>query len=197
MAQRQPKRQRRPIILLVCEGKNKTEKNFFAHFQQRDSKYKLLIKNSEATDIQGMTRRAHNLYRANQMDAALGDRVFCLIDLDLKKDKYDTYLDMRSKYKNIEYIISNPCFEVWLLYYFTANPKVESCSQNVKDQLHKYIPNYDESLDVCMQYKLNDKYAVAINRSEKKNKLYSEELALVERNPYTNVQDLVMLLLDV
>ena len=63
--------------------------------------------------------------------------------------------------------------------------------------MKRYVPAYNEAMDVYDQCDLADKYAVAINRSEKKNKLYSEESALVKRNPYTNVQDLVMLLLDV
>lgn len=197
MVKRQPdKRKRSPIILLVCEGRNKTEKKFFSHFQQRDSKYKLIIKDSEATDINGMARRAYNLYRENQMDPSLGDMAFCLIDLDCRKDKYETYLKVkdRPQFKNIEFVLSNPCFEVWLLYYFTEHPKVELCSQSVKEQLRKYVPEYTESLDIYEHCKLQDLFAVAINRSEKKNICYDESLSLVDRNPYTQVQDLIVVL---
>ena len=198
MARKQSyKRQRSPILLLVCEGRNKTERKYFSHYKVRELPYRLEIRDSEATDVMGMARRASNLYKEYQMDPEIGDLVFCLIDLDLRHDKYDAYLKAKQKYPQVRFIVSNPCFEIWLLYYFTENPKTESSSQAVKEQMKKYVPGYNEAMDVYDQCDLADKYAVAINRSEKKNKLYSEESALVERNPYTNVQDLVMLLLDV
>lgn len=195
MAKKQSyKRQRSPILLLVCEGRNKTERKYFSHYKVRELPYRLEIKDSEATDVMGMARRAANLYKEYQMDPEIGDLVFCLIDLDLSHEKYDTYTKAQKKYPQIRFIVSNPCFEIWLLYYFTKNPKVESSSQAVKDQVKKYVPGYNEAMDVYAQCDLEDKYAVAINRSEKKNALYDEDKILVERNPYTEVQDLIVVL---
>ena len=195
MAKKQSyKRQRNPIILLVCEGRNKTERKYFSHYQVRECNYKLVIKDSEATDVMGMARRAANLYKEYQMDAALGDQAFCLIDMDRREDKYNAYLKARRTYPNITFIVSNPCFEIWFLYYFTENPRAESSSQAVKEQMKKYVPDYNESMDIYSQYDLGDKYAIAINRSEKKNALYDEDRTLVDRNPYTEVQDLICIL---
>ena len=195
MAKKQSyKRQRSPILLLVCEGRNKTERKYFSHYKVRELPYRLEIKDSEATDVMGMARRAANLYKEYQMDPEIGDLVFCLIDLDLSHEKYDTYTKAQKKYPQIRFIVSNPCFEIWLLYYFTKNPKVESSSQAVKEQVKKYVPGYNEAMDVYAQCDLEDKYAVAINRSEKKNALYDEDKILVERNPYTEVQDLIVVL---
>ena len=188
------KRQRNPIILLVCEGKNKTERKYFSHYQVRESHYRLAIKDSEATDVMGMARHAANIYKEYQMDPAIGDLAFCLIDLDLRRDKYDAYLKAKQKYPQVRFIVSNPCFEIWLLYYFTENPKTESSSQAVKEQMKRYVPAYNEAMDVYDQCDLEDKYAVAINRSEKKNAFYEEDKILVERNPYTEVQDLILIL---
>ena len=195
MAKKQSdKRQRRPILLLVCEGKNKTERKYFSHYKVRECLYRVEIKDSEATDVMGMAKRASNLYKEYQMDIALGDRAFCLIDMDLREDKYNAYLKARQKYPNITFIVSNPCFEIWLLYHFTENPRAESSSQAVKEQMKKYIPEYNESMDVYAQYDLKEKYMVAIKRSEKKNALYEEKRTLVDRNPYTEVQKLICIL---
>ena len=194
MAKKAYKRKRNPILLLVLEGRNKTERKYFSHYQVRECNYKLVIKDSGATDVMGMARRATNLYKEYQMDAALGDRAFCLIDMDLREDKYNAYLKARQTYHNITLIVSNPCFEVWLLYHFTENPKAESSSQAVKEQMKKYVPEYNESMDVYAQYDLKEKYMVAINRSEKKNALYEEKRTLVDRNPYTEVQKLICIL---
>ena len=188
------KRQRNPYLLLVCEGRNKTERKYFFHYKVRELPYQLKIRDSEATDVIGMARRAANLYKEYQMDPANGDLAFCLIDLDLCRDKYDAYLKAQQKYPQIRFIVSNPCFEIWLLYHFTENPKAESSSQAVKEQIKKYVPGYNEAMDVYDQCDLEDKYAVAINRSEKKNAFYEEDKILVERNPYTEVQDLILIL---
>lgn len=188
------KRQRSPIILLVCEGKNKTEQKYFSHYRVRESRYRLEIKDSEATDILGMARRADHLYKENQMDPALGDRAYCLIDLDMRQDKYEAYLKAQKKYPKIKFIVSNPCFEIWFLYHFTENPKVETSSQAVKEQLRKYIPDYDETKDVYVRYDFGEKFAVAINRSDKKNRLYDVDKNIVDRNPYTEVQNLITVL---
>lgn len=195
MARKQSyKRQRSPILLLVCEGRNKTERKYFSHYKVRELPYRLEIRDSEATDVMGMARRAANLYKEYQMDPEIGDLVFCLIDLDLRRDKYDAYLKAKQKYPQVRFIVSNPCFEIWLLYYFTENPKTESSSQAVKEQMKRYVPAYNEAMDVYDQCDLEDKYAVAINRSEKKNAFYEEDKILVERNPYTEVQDLILIL---
>ena len=188
------KRQRSPILLLVCEGRNKTERKYFSHYKVRELPYRLEIRDSEATDVMGMARRAANLYKEYQMDPEIGDLAFCLIDLDLRRDKYDAYLKAKQKYPQVRFIVSNPCFEIWLLYYFTENPKAESSSQAVKEQMKKCVPGYNEAMDVYDQCDLEDKYAVAINRSEKKNAFYEEDKILVERNPYTEVQDLILIL---
>ena len=194
MAKKAYKRKRNPILLLVLEGRNKTERKYFSHYQVRERNYKLVIKDSGATDVMGMARRATNLYKEYQMDAALGDRAFCLIDMDLREDKYNAYLKARQTYHTITLIVSNPCFEVWLLYHFTENPRAESSSQAVKEQMKKYVPEYNESMDVYAQYDLKEKYMVAINRSEKKNALYEEKRTIVDRNPYTEVQKLICIL---
>ena len=195
MARKQSyKRQRSPILLLVCEGRNKTERKYFSHYRTKELPYRLEIKDSEATDVMGMAKRAANLYKEYQMDPVIGDLAFCLIDLDLRRDKYEAYLKAQKKYPQVRFIVSNPCFEIWLLYYFTANPKTESSSQAVKEQLKKYVPSYNEAMDVYAQCDLEDKYAVAINRSEKKNAFYEEDKIIVERNPYTEVQDLILAL---
>lgn len=190
------KRKRKPVILLVCEGRNKTERLYFEHFKERNSPYSLVIRDSEATDCMNMAKKADRLFSEYQMDKTLGDHAFCLIDIDLKPEKEKALSKAKAKYKNIEFIVSNPCFEIWLMYYFTPNPPVRLSSQAVKDCMCNFVPEYDEAMDVVEKYSLKDKYAVAINNSEKKNMAY-EGKALVDRNPYTEVQDLVLLLTEI
>lgn len=186
---------RKPVIFLVCEGRNQTERKYFNHFKERDCPYNLYIEGCEATDVQSMANKSARIFKDNDLDIDLKDHVFCLIDLDLDKNKERKLCELRNtrKYKNVEFIVSNPCFEVWLLYYFTKDPKVEQSSQGVKEQMKKYVSNYTESMDVISYCGLENDYAVAIDRAEKKNELLCHD-SLSDKNPYTEVQNIVVLL---
>lgn len=189
------KKNRNPLIVLVCEGKNKTETNYFKHFIKRDNPYTLKPVKSEATDIKSMTEKAKRLYREYDMDRKVGDRMFCVFDMDLDANKYEKYKKLKKANPNIEYIVSNPCFEIWLLYYFTENPKIVNSSQKVKEELKKYVPDYEENMDIVKVKGLEEDYAIAINRADKRNALHGEG-ELYELNPYTEVHELITLLLD-
>lgn len=189
---------RNPVIVLVCEGRNKTESKFFNHFKTRENPYNLKIIPSEATDPKNMAKKARQIIDDMQLDNELGDRVFCLVDLDLSSSQYQKVEDEQKKTKKkcqVEFVLSNPCFEVWLLYYFTKHPKPESSSQKVKEQLRKYVPQYTESFDIVKECDLQDKYAVAINNSELKNQMYEKDKPVLEKNPYTEISDLLEILL--
>ena len=190
------KRERKPLIYIVCEGRNQTERTYFNHFKDRYAPYNLYIENSEATDISSMAKKANAIFADKQLDAALGDKVYCLVDLDLDNDKYDKYVKAKKRYKNIELIPSNPCFEIWLMYYFTKNPRVIGSSQKVKDAMAKYIPGYTESMDVVAVANLLDKHLIAINNAEAKNSNFDEDMKEIDTNPYTEVPTVVTELLS-
>lgn len=188
-------RKRKPAIFLVCEGRNKTETLYFKHFNNRDSGYNLRIKGCESTDIKNIADKAAKIYTDNDIDKSAGEHVFCVVDLDLDPDKLKKYETAKKKYRNIEFIVSNPCFEIWLLYYFTASPKRVDSSQEVKNFMRKYVSEYSENMDVVDKMELQDKYSVALNRSKLKNISYIDNnIKLIDRNPYTEVQDIIEIL---
>ena len=191
------KRKRKPSIFIVCEGRNKTERTFFNHFNKRNAPYNLRVKDSEATDIMSMAKKAAALFTEYELDAEIGDKVYCLVDLDLEQNKYDKYLKAKKLYKNIEIIPSNPCFETWLQYYFTAHPKAVSSSQKAKEEMQGFVAGYTESIDVISikNFSINN-HIQAIDRAEKKNGSYPEGQTIVEKNPYTEVQMVVCDLLE-
>ena len=190
------KRKRKPLIYIVCEGQNQTERKYFNHFKDRYAPYNLFVENGGSTDILSMAKKANAIFADKQLDAALGDKVYCLVDLDLDNDKYDKYVEAKKRYKNIELIPSNPCFEIWLMFYFTKNPRVLRSSQKVKDAMAKYIPGYTESMDVVAVANLLDKHLIAINNAEAKNSNFDEDMKEVDKNPYTEVATVVTELLS-
>ncbi len=187
------KKERRPFIFIVCEGRNKTEKTYFTHFKDRNAPFVLHIIDCEDTDIISMAKKANNLFAEKQLDSTLGDKVFCLVDLDLDRCKFEKYLHARERYKKVMIIPSNPCFETWLMFYFTKNPKVVSSSQKAKVEMKKFIADYTESTDVIRVAKLGmSNHVAAINNAEIKNEKYSDDILLIDKNPYTEMATLIM-----
>lgn len=191
------KKQRKPSIFIVCEGRNKTEKTYFDNFKERSAPFNLYCMTCESTDILSMAKKAASIFVENDLDLDLGDRVFCLVDLDLEQTKYDKFITAKKKYKKIDIIPSNPCFEVWLQYYFTKYPKVVPSSQKVKEEMTKILPGYTESMDVIAEANIDlSNHVQAIQNSELRNSYYSDDQSLIERNPYTEVATVVALLIN-
>lgn len=191
------KKQRKPYVFIVCEGRNKTEITYFDNFKERSAPFNLYCKPCESTDILSMAKKAASIFVENDLDLDLGDRVFCLVDLDLEQTKYDKFITAKKKYKKIDIIPSNPCFEVWLQYYFTKYPKVVPSSQKVKEEMAKILPGYTESMDVIAEANIDlSNHVQAIQNSELRNSYYSDDQSLIERNPYTEVATVVALLIN-
>lgn len=195
-------RREKPIFLLVCEGKNKTETLFFKNFISRENNFNLKIDSCEATDPIGIAKRAYKKITDDQLDNKIGDRVFCIADIDLSSERNKKINEAISKYGKksnkckIEFIRSNPCFETWLLYYFTKDPKCVNSSAEAKKELKNFDRKYKENYDIYKNNNLSSKNRFAIDNSEAKNKLYSSKMSIEEKNPYTEVHNLIKLFLE-
>jgi len=190
-------RREKPVIYLICEGKNMTERKYFNNFKNRDNKFNLYIENSDSDPIH-MFKQAENIIQREELDSKRGDKVFWLIDLDLSEErlnKLNVFSKKKSKKCDINIILSNPCFEIWLLYHFTKNPKIVTSSKLVKELMKEYVPNYRESMDIFDLYHLENKIETAIKNSIEKNKSYNDK-SVIEKNPYTEVQNLIEFLLS-
>ena len=51
-----PQRKRKPVVLLIAEGQNKTEKLYFWHFSTPESKYAVKVVSRGETGPQGCWR---------------------------------------------------------------------------------------------------------------------------------------------
>ena len=74
------KSDRKPLIFIVCEGRNKTERTYFGHFNTRKAPFNLHIVNSEATDIASMAKKAADIFIDNQLALELGDTIIDTIE---------------------------------------------------------------------------------------------------------------------
>ncbi len=190
MKQGKYKKNRKPVIYLLFEGRNETEYLYFSHFLNRNNKFVLKLIRCEVTDIKRIYNKGLRIAKDNDLDNRLGDSIICVVDVDLDVSKYKLITMFKNKQNKfrIDFIISNPCFEIWLLFHLTKNPRVLGTSQLVKKELQKFVPNYTESYDIFEKEKLD--VMSAMKNVKEKNKQYGDK-PVIDRNPYTEVDKLI------
>ncbi|AJC84216.1 RloB domain-containing protein [Campylobacter peloridis] len=142
---RNPKRQENEVILIVCEGE-KTEKNYLN--QLKDffslSNVSINILSSKKSSPLQVVKFAKEKSKENSYD-----KIYCVFDKDTHLN-FDKAKQKCKKYK-FEAIISNPCFEFWILLHFTYttksfstnSPCIELISVCLKEYIQDYTKNYN------------------------------------------------------
>lgn len=192
---RRNNRQTKRAWLIVCEGRNKTETNYLNHFNKWDGAVRLIVRSSEDTDPKNMVERAKNIAESLGVGKNTGDRIICLMDLDIDSNKAQLIQSLRAKHRKIEIFLSNPCFEIWFLLHFTSHPVRENSSHSVKKQLERYVPKYTESMDILQKCpEVQSNYETAINNAvglRNEHKRNNVSIPSADANPYTEI-DLLM-----
>lgn len=143
------KRHRRPVIAIVAEGKNKTELLYFSSFQEQHGKYTIRFVNTGLdTDPAGMLKAMEAFWKNNELSSINDDKAYVVLDLDCNKNKAKLVEELQRKTKNIKFILSNPCIEVWFILHYGYTTRQFKDSKEVKKELAKYIPGYAENMDI-------------------------------------------------
>lgn len=112
--------------------------------------------------------------------------------MDCKPEKMKLVKELQKKSKNICFIVSNPCIEVWFILHFIYTTHQFKDSKEPKKELAKYIPGYEESMDISeiLRTKLED-----AKKHIEKLKDYYESLGIVwgdvDCNPMTDVIEIL------
>lgn len=186
---------RKSIILIVGEGKNQTERLYFRNFNTRGASYSIkFVPNSGYTDPKGLLNLMRKYYNEYQLDKKLGDRAYIIIDTDCNEEKFYLIKNLQNSEKNIEFITSNPCVEIWFLLHFIYTTKEFKDSKEPKLLLKDYISNYKESLDVYLI--LRNRQEMAIKNSKRLIQ-YHKAINATSRlcNPITYIINVVEYLL--
>lgn len=143
-------RRQKPIILIIAEGKNVTESQYFKSFQKENANYniKILIP-GHTTDPVGMQKKIDKFWQENDMSEEKGDKAYIVLDLDCDENKANLIKKLSKKSEISTFIISNPCFEVWFLLHFRYSTKEYHNSPETVKDLKNYIPNYEKNTDVA------------------------------------------------
>lgn len=152
------------IFLLAFEGTS-TEICYFRWFQRRckDIVIKIETKNKNRTAPLQVLERI----KEEAKDLRKKDEAWLVIDRDTWDEKDLTEIANWVKNgSNHNLALSNPCFELWLIFHFEDINKrlnAESC----RDKIREYFPKYDKSIN--MNSFQRDKINKAIARAKAKD----------------------------
>lgn len=186
------KRKRRAVMLITAEGRNKTEKQYFKSFQDQHSKYSIRFVTGLETDPVGMLKAMEKAWKKDELSERNGDKAYIVLDMDCKTEKIQLVKELQKKSKNIKFIVSNPCIEVWFILHFVYTTHQFKDSKEPKRELAKYIFGYEETMNISaiLRPMLND----AKNHLEHL-KSYYETLGItwgsVDCNPMTDIYEVL------
>jgi len=195
-----------PVVIIVCDAE-KTEPRYFSHFKRRDKPLRIeVVKDASGKDYNAVIRSAIDAKDKHIAGTESSWAVWCVSDVDVdintpgnqsvRNNQLKEYVK-KAKYNGFKIALSNPCFELWYLLHFAYTTEPKRNYDAVIKKLAKHVPNYKKTNDVYGL--LADKQAAAITHAKRLNSYHDEQgktdFMDVSVNPYTNVWDLVELLI--
>lgn len=195
------------LFAIACEGE-KTEPSYFDCFNTGIDSIKVDIieyeegkHNSSPKAVLDKAATYANKYKLCEEN----DSLWLVIDVDRwTRDSIDALFEACLQEKNWNLIISNPCFEIWLLYH--NKETLESYELETPQEVKKlanlqklsthchldYIPHMKRAI---VNAKANDLSTLHYYPNKKETKVYKLAEALIERmgiNRYNNFIDVVI-----
>lgn len=160
-------RERRPVIVIAAEGKNKTEYQYFRDFG-RDVERQIVFADGNYTDPVQMAGALIKKCEQRDWQQENGDRAYCLIDSDTddKKDIQIAKADRKLRAQGMQLLVSGPCFEVWYLCHYHANARQYHNVEEIISELRHFHPAYDKSTE-GMYAATKERLQTAIQNAEK------------------------------
>lgn len=191
---RPPRRSSKARVLVVCEGE-RTEPLYFNAMRDRLRLNTLVVKAAKGVDPRTLVNMASEEERKERRNGERFDFVYCVFDRD-SHPQFEEASKMALD-RGFHLARSWPCFEFWPLLHFglVRSPyqqmgSVSPCDACIRD-LRKHLPDYskgDQTTFDALWHLLDD----AI---ENGNKAAADAEATGERNPSTEVHELVVRLL--
>lgn len=140
-------RNRKSVIFMAAEGKNKTESLYFKAFAQ-DTGRVIRFAPGNYTDPINLVTGLRDALKDNEFQPELGDKAYCLIDSDFEsgKDKKIANADKLAAENGIELIVSSPCFEIWFIVHYVYSTKKYTSNDEILADVQKYIKGYTKGM---------------------------------------------------
>ena len=166
--QSKPKPKSGNLMMIICEGEKSELSYMDAFIKEHKDRDSGTIKKSYSkyTDPLSIINKAIELKEDGH------DKVICVFD----KDTHSKFTEAvkRGKQKGIKMIISEPCFEFWLLLHFEDTSKSfgagekAPCQECIKE-LKEYLRGYEKG-DKNVYEKTKDKIETATQRARRTQK---------------------------
>ncbi len=148
---KEPCRARKPLLLIVCEGEN-TEPEYLEGLARscRVALVEIKIHRKHGVPlslVQFAKAERDRAAKAARMEGDPNlryDSVWCVPDVDKHPNLPEAKLMAAAN--GIEIVVSNPCFELWLLLHFQDSPGAKPHRDLLKP-LKKHLPKYDKHVD--------------------------------------------------
>ena len=187
------KRTRKPVLVVAAEGKNVTELQYIMSFQNQHGKYVIHPhRTGHDTDPSGLLKSIEKYWNDNQLSKDLGDKAYILLDIDCKEDRLDQIKEKMRGAKFAEFILSNPCFEIWFLLHYDYTAHVFKDGNEVIQQLRRFIPDYEKSLDISEELRPNLRTAFENSRKLKAYHKHINTWPSAMCNPMTDADLVIM-----
>ena len=174
-------------VWIFPEG-SEDEVNYFIPFELISSRIKVEIDNNvnkEKKDTRSALKWIKHRYEQvyKKIDTTVGDSVWFVIDVDKKKwIDIDNFHNCFINEQNTHVIISNPCFEVWLLYHYGVNPDFTKLCEPLKIQFRSimkennfplyYLPRINDAEQLAKECDPNRNYYFPDSDSACYSKVY-------------------------
>lgn len=178
------------VILIVCEGE-KTEKNYFETLKKQLNltNANIIIDPDSNPSPSSVVKYAKQKLEQNPNEY---DEIYCVFDRDRHKD-FNRALNI-AKNTMIQTIISDPCFEFWILLHFTKTSKIfgrsgDSPCKEVqeekafKENVKNYAKDYDfkEIITQHLETAINNAKEINSQNEAQRQTPYTQVVVLVER----------------
>jgi hypothetical protein len=131
----------KPLYVIAIEGAVTEEIYFKSIFRNKNIRMKILTTSSGDSSPDKVLKRL-NQYRREY--SAASNELWLVIDRDSWNQNTLNKVKKECKDKGYNFILSNPCFELWLLLH-QANPKQPLTCANCETELKKLITGYTKS----------------------------------------------------
>ena len=170
----------------MCEGKC-TEPNYFKGIQ-KECRYSNVHIKGPFSDPKTLVEEAQKLLKRKPEI----DTVYCVFDRDTHQTFREALnlINKHNKHQNniskIIAIISNPCFEIWILLHFIYSTGKKT-SKDLITAIRKHFPDYKKNSDHIYQELKNKTHQATLHAK----KLASYQGNDHNKNPYTDVYKLI------
>jgi len=132
LSRKEPARLERPLILIVCEGKN-TEKSYFDQFRLTSAQLVTLGKGYNTISLVNETIRISTLSDANY------EQIWCVFDKDdFPANDFNSAITIAES-SGFKAAYSNQAFEYWLILHFEDHQGGPMSRQDYNKKLNEYI----------------------------------------------------------